>query len=274
MYRNAFTRANKGLIVFLIDQSGSMSDTWSNGLSLAENAANSINFTLNNIILGLTEGSTGDVKNSAMIAAIGYGGREDHTAETLFCDSIDKIDEIFPSVPTIVATKEGNATMDCIRAVETKAEYGTPMASAFKMAKDTVEAWIQTHNDVNDPVPVVINISDGAPTDSEIDVKKYANEILSMSIPDGSPLIFNIHISESSTAKEIKFPADGETMPDRMSQLLYDISSKATQDLIKEIPLLQSKNIQPDNRLFMSNVRKAEELVEFLQLGTKVTKMK
>ena len=274
MYKNAFTRANRGLIVFLIDQSGSMTTNWSNGLSLADNAANSINLTLNNIILGLADGTTDKVKNSATIAAIGYGGKDNDNAETLFCETINKIDEDFPRVPTIIATKEGNATLDCIQALQSKAEWGTPMASAFKMAKDTVASWINTHNDVKDPVPVVINISDGEPTDSVVDVKKYANEILKMSIPDGNPLLFNIHISGTSNAKEVKFPSDGETMPDNMSQLLYDISSNATQDLINEIPLLQSKNIQSGCRLFMSNVGKAEELVEFLQLGTKVTKMK
>jgi hypothetical protein len=273
-YKNGFARANRGLIVFLIDQSGSMRDTWSNGLTLADNAANSINLTLNNIILGLTDGTTGDVKNSATIAAIGYGGKDDDNAETLFCETISEIDEKYPKAPTTIATKEGNSTIDCIQAVKSVSNCGTPMASAFKMAKDVVEAWINTHNDTKDPVPVVINISDGAPTDSESDVKKYANEILNLSIPDGNVLVFNIHISASASGQEVQFPADGQTMPDSMSQLLYDISSKVSQDLINEIQQLQSKNIQSGSRLFMSNVKKAEELVEFLQLGTKVSKMK
>ena len=272
-YKNPFTRANRGLIVFLIDQSGSMSSTWSNGLSLADNAANSINLTLHNIILGLADNS-GNVKNSAVIAAIGYGGKDNYSAETLFCDSIDKINDAYPKAPTVIATKEGNVTINAIQALKSTAQFGTPMASAFKMAKDVVAAWINDHKEAKDPVPVVINISDGMPTDSDADVRKYANEILNMSIPDGNPLLFNIHVSENPTVQEVKIPVDGQAMPDSMSQLLYDISSKATPDLINEIPLLQQRNVQSGCRLFMSNVQKAEDLVEFLQLGTKSTGMK
>ena len=36
MYENNFTRANPGLIVILVDQSGSMSCQWTDGKSLAE----------------------------------------------------------------------------------------------------------------------------------------------------------------------------------------------------------------------------------------------
>jgi hypothetical protein len=263
-YNNRFQRANRGLIVFLIDQSASMSQTWSNGLTLADNVAYSINLTLNDIIVRLTDGTTGDVKNTATIAAIGYGGKDDYNAETLFCETISEIDEKYPKAPTTIATKEGNSTIDCIQVVKSVSNYGTPMASAFKMAKEVVEAWINTHNGTQDPVPVVINISEGAPTDSESDVKKYANEILNLSIPDGNVLVFNIHISSSASGQEVKFPADGQTMPDEMSKLLYDISSKVSKDLINQNYQLQSKNIQPGSRLFMSNVNKAEELSNFL----------
>ena len=43
MYENNFTRANPGLIVILVDQSGSMSIEWTDGKSLAEQTAMVIN---------------------------------------------------------------------------------------------------------------------------------------------------------------------------------------------------------------------------------------
>ena len=263
MYENYFSRANRGLIVFLIDQSRSMSAIWSNGLSMADNVANSINLILNHIVLSWTW-SDGCVRDKATITVIGYGGKDNYNAETLFCDSIDKINDAYPRTPAVIATKEGTVTINVFQAVKSTAGYGTPMASAFNLAKDVVAAWIQTHSGINDPVPVVINISDGMPTDSEADVRKYAHEILNMSIPDGTPLLFNVHISaENPSGKEVTFPIDGQTMSDSMCQLLYDISSKATYDFIKHIPA-SWLNIQPDCKLFMSNVQRVEKLLDLL----------
>lgn len=61
-YSNSFSRRNPGFLVIMIDQSGSMCATsQNNGLELAENAANSVNNLINELILKLsTVDSTGE----------------------------------------------------------------------------------------------------------------------------------------------------------------------------------------------------------------------
>ena len=274
-YSNFWYRKNRGLVVFLIDQSNSMSASSLNRQSLAEIAADAVNLMLNNFILSSTSTDyDGDVKvkNRATIVVIGYGGKDNDNAECLFCESITKIDEDFPRVPINIAAKEGNVTLDCIQALKSKVGYGTPMASAFKLAKDTVDTWISIHNNMNDPVPVVVNIAGSYPTDSEEDVRKYANEIKNMEIPDGNVLLFNVHIP-----REIIFPANGELMSDKITQLLCDISSNVSHDLIKNC--YQSKsNIQPGSKLFINTIYIMEHLfdkIDFLSYdGAVVSKMK
>jgi hypothetical protein len=86
-------------------------------------------------------------------------------------------------------------------------QYVTPtsvgvgqMSNAFQLASSLVKEWLTraketysiTRDDSRDPIPLIINISDGDLVDCEADVLKYANEIMDITIPDGNPLIANI----------------------------------------------------------------------------------
>jgi len=267
-YTNAFTRANPGLIVILVDQSRSMEDPWLNNLSLAENTANSINSVITEVILRLTL-PNGNVKRNVFLAVVGYGGTDNYKANIIADDWIDEIESKYPlqSIPI------GNITQDVVKILDPVMGGGTPMASAFKTAKDIIESWIQTHNATEDPVPVVINISDGAPTDDVNELKQYVSEIKSLQVPDGNPLVFNIHLSANGGI-EMKFAKTLPSNSDTMSSLLHEISSEASVELINKIPELQQQGLQGGEKLFMSNVQRAEELTKFLQLGTQMTNMK
>lgn len=271
-YQNAFTRANPGLIVFLVDQSKSMEDSWSNNQSLAENTSNSINSVIYELILRLTLPS-GQVKRSAFLTIIGYGGQDNYKANIVADDWIDEIESTYPVESMSIMTPAGNIVQDCTKVLEPVIGGGTPMASAFKTAKDIIESWIQTHNTAEDPIPVIINISDGDPTDNVTELKQYVSEINNLVIPDGKPLIFNIHLS-SNSSNEVKFAKTLPQNSDAMTSLLHEISSEALPELINEIPELKAIGLQGGEKLFMSNVQRAEELTKFLQLGTKVTNMK
>lgn len=271
MYKNSFTRANPGLIVILVDQSGSMDESWSNGRTLAENASNSVNSVVNEIVLKLTL-PNGNVKKSIFLTIIGYG-QDDDNANVIVDDWINDVDENFPVENIPVATREGLINQDCIKVIDCITGCLTPMASAFKIAKDIVEAWMQLHNTVDDPTPVIVNISDGVPTDGADAVIGHAKEIKALSIPDGNPQIFNIHLSPSG-GTEVQFPKDSSSLPDSFAKFLFEISSEVSSDLINEIPSLIGKKISGGERLFMSNVHNPADLTAFLKIGTKVTNMR
>lgn len=276
-YSNSFSRRNPGFLVIMIDQSGSMCATsQNNGLQLAENAANSVNNLINELILKLgTVDANGNeiVKRSIKICLIGYGGPNDE-AYCILKDSehpdgcmwIDEIDEKFPMGKVKVATREGLFAQDCIEVVKPVADCCTPMGWAMSLAKDKVVDWVNSHNSAADPVPVVINISDGCPTDSEDDVRRYADEIKSLQIPDGSPRIFNIHISDDS-ASDVRFPSNTNGL-ESWAHLLFEISSEVTTDLLQSIPELVNSHVSGGEKMMMSNVSDPVALLNFLKIGT------
>lgn len=290
-YDNNFTRANPGLIVFLIDQSKSMEDPWSGGKSLAEQTALSINRCISEMAIRFTSGA--DIKDEANIVMIGYGGTENSMeADLLRSGSIATLcnDDTIPVQHLKQKISDGaggilEIDVDQKLFIEPKAIWGTPMASAFQLASAIVNEWVSrskettddegnviTRNDSLDPVPLIINISDGEPTDSENDVRKYAQEIMEISCADGNPLIFNIHLSANG-GKEVCMPKDDSSLPagDKMSKLLFDISSSLPASMVQAAGESGFSNAEEGVKTFMSNVTEVEKFVMFLNFGTKGT---
>lgn len=291
MYDNNFTRANPGLIVFLIDQSKSMEDPWSGGKTLAEQTALSINRCISEMAIRFTSGT--DIKDEANIIMIGYGGTEKSMeAELLRSGSIATLssDDSIPVQHLKQKISDGaggilEIDVDLKEFITPKAVWGTPMASAFQLASALVTEWVTrakettddegnpiVRDDSLDPVPLIINISDGEPTDSEADVRAYAKEIMDIKCPDGNPLIFNIHLSANG-GQEICMPMNDTSLPanDKMSKLLFDISSKLPETMVQAAKESGFPNAEAGVKTFMSNVTEVEKFVMFLNFGTKGT---
>ena len=177
MYKNRFTRANPGLLVFMVDQSGSMGDPWADGKSKAEMTSLVINRCIQETIQKTTDIKEG-VKDEVKIVVIGYGGIEKSDnayvivkgSNAELADSPLRTEMVTKKQPDgaggLVETKYNMAIW-----VEPKAVWGTPMASAFEMAYQLIDGWVKkTQNrQVNpeagnglpqdDPVPIIINIT-------------------------------------------------------------------------------------------------------------------
>lgn len=291
MYENNFTRANPGLIVFLVDQSKSMSDPWSGGKSLAEQTALSINRCISEMAIRFTSGT--EIKDEANVIMIGYGGTENSMeAELLRSGSIASLcnDEAIPVQHLKQKISDGaggilEIDVDLKEFITPKAVWGTPMASAFQLASALVNEWVSraketqdedgniiTRDDSLDPVPLIINISDGEPTDKEADVRSYAKQIMEINCPDGNPLIFNIHLSANG-GQEICMPMTDSVLPanDNMSKLLFDISSNLPESMVQAAIESGFPAAEAGVKTFMSNVTEVEKFVMFLNFGTKGT---
>ena len=290
-YQNFFTRANPGLVIIMIDQSKSMDDPWSGGKTLAEQTAMSINRCITEMGLRFTSGTT--LKNSANIVLIGYGGIKDSwEANVLRSGSIVELfeDTTVPVQHLKQKISDGaggilEIDFDLKEFVTPTAVWGTPMASAFELTNRIVKEWISrpldsvdeegrtfTRDASKDPVPLIVNISDGEPTDKEEDVRKYAKEIMETACPDGNPLIFNIHLSANG-GREISMPMDESSLPDgdNMSKLLFDISSRLPESMVQAAQECGFPDAVANVKTFMSNVTEVEKFVQFLNFGTQGT---
>lgn len=285
MYKNRFTRANPGLLIYLVDQSYSMNDPWADGNSLAEQTALVINRCINETIQKFTDISVG-VKESANVVIIGYGGIEKSESAYLIqkgtikelADKPLRIETVNKKVPDgaggLVEVK-----FDMPIWIEPKGVWGTPMASAFDMAYQIIDGWVtkkqnrQTSPDAKagqpsmDPVPIVINVTDGVPTDDKQEVRDNANKIKNISCPDGNPLIFNVHLSPAS-GTEIQFPSQ-KPSGDEATELMYDLSSELPEAFVSDAKGA-GFDVNGGEKTFISNCKTVEKFIAFLNFGTNV----
>lgn len=287
MYENNFTRANPGLIVMLVDQSGSMSLDWTDGKTLAEQTAMVINRCIAEMGLRFTQGT--DIKESANIVLIGYGGEPSYDATLIKSGTIkDYIEN--PIRRETIKKKEYNREIGFYEIdfelpvnIEPVAGYVTPMGSALEMANSFISEWVNrasSRDKSKDPVPLVINISDGAPTDEDgyvmddfTPIVNLANNIKNINCPDGHPLLFNIHLSADCDSNEIQFPESKSELAngDVLSELLFDMSSELPESMVDAGHMSGFPNLKAGVKTFMSNVNKVESFVQFLNFGTKGT---
>lgn len=230
MYSKLIGASSPGLIVILVDQSGSMQESY--GISnKAEFAALAVNRTIYEIVASCRKGEK--ISDRCNITVIGYGEKVEpvvagspsqianppHGTQTLkkqVPDGAGGLVEIEWRLGVWVLPKFGN---------------GTPMADAFNLAAELVEAWTRDNPD-NFP-PIIINISDGAPDDGGTgapDTRAAAQRLARLGTSDGAALIYNCHIGTGTP--EIKMPASATSLPDANAKLLFDLSSVIPDELL------------------------------------------
>lgn len=272
-YTKQWSTATPGYLIFLIDQSSSMGNEWDNGKTFADYTAEVINKTINELIATNAAGET--VKNRVFISLIGYGGtsikdlRSDYLSE--YAESPLRID----SQKKVVKDGVGGyfeMDIDVPIFIDPAASGITPMASAFDFAKQLIDKWISVKND--NPVPVIINVSDGRPDGGNPEASKTeiintittSTEIMNLETLDGNPLIFNVHIAKNKN--EIQFPeVIDELTGDDMSKFLFKISSKVPDVYKRAAKNLDINTLKPNSKGFISNAS-PESLIKFINFGS------
>jgi hypothetical protein len=273
-YSKQWSSATPGYLIFLIDQSGSMAHEWIDGKSFATYTAEVINQTINELIATNAAGET--VKDRVFISLIGYSGYD--SIDPIRSDYLSKYAEepIRVEKYTTRTSDGAGGTVDMEIEMpiflEPKAHLFTPMSGAFGLAKRLIEGWIKKKND--NPVPVIINISDGRPEGENPQLTKIeieqtilvASDIMRLQTLDGYPLIFNVHIAKNSA--EIKFPEyEFELNGDPMAEFLFKISSEVPSVYKQAAKDLNLKNIGDHAKGFISNAS-PETLLKFINFGS------
>jgi uncharacterized protein YegL len=266
-----WSSATPGYIIFLVDQSGSMAETYAEGKTRSEFTAQVINSAINEIINSNMEGLI--VKDRAFISIIGYGGSSSLAVDDIRSDYLSSFADN-PLRTQQVKKKISNGAGGLVEIdeqmpifIEPTSNGLTPMAEAFSFAKELIEGWLQKKPD--NPAPIIINVSDGMPytggsmqeaMNRTMDVSK---ELMNINSADGNPLIFNCHLGEG---KSHHFNESTNEIADEQAKFLFEISSELPKSY-KDAAIKYKFEVKPNSRVFVSNA-KPEYLIKLIDFGS------
>jgi hypothetical protein len=258
------TSTHPCLIIYLIDQSGSMGDKFGNANhSKSVELANAINDVIYEVGLRCI-GSGGELKNRFEIAIIGYG-KNGETVQSAWEGQL--INKWVVSIKNIFDYPLGQDNDKPIW-IKPYAGGATPMKKAFENARRLCMDWINWGNHRECHPPIIINITDGEATDGGMNFMQLTNEVdllKRIGTDYGNVSILNIHIS-SQSGDRLLFPNELSFVNDRLAQLLFDISTPLDSNMIR---LAQQKgyNTQNNAKGYVYNGN-ASDLINFLNIGT------
>ena len=274
-YDKQLSSASPGLILILIDQSGSMAESYTGGHSKADFAAIAVNRVVHEIINSCVSGDV--VRPRVEIGGIGYGSSSyagayvlEYGAGEPFLGNVSKLAEHMDTMSVKRTVSDGSGgffEQETIMRAFVRPEAGgyTPMDEAFDLAREKIQFFVSMCPDSFPPI--VINITDGAPDD--MGKAQYAAEQLkSTGTSDGRTLLLNAHIAEESHG-QIILPRDNRAFSrDDYANFLFDISSPLPDKLARAASAAGFNDIAAGiTRGFIFNAD-AETLVRFLNFGS------
>jgi hypothetical protein len=229
-YTAEISRTNPSCFVFILDQSGSMSDNYVDiGKPKSEAVADVINKLLQQLTIKCY--TRGELKDYYMVSVIGYGANGVGSAfgGNLSGKEMVPITQIANNPARIeertkkVSDGAGGLVDQNIKFpvwFDPTASGGTPMTAAFRKANDIVSNWLNSNP--NCFPPIVIHITDGESTDG--DPSTEMQKLIAQSSNDGSVILFNLH-TNARNVTPITFPTSGVSLPDQYSEMLFNNAS-------------------------------------------------
>lgn len=277
-YQAEISRANPSCFLFLIDQSGSMSDPFGGGESTkkkADGVADAINKLLQNLVIKCAKSD--GVRDYYNVGVIGYGASVGSAfVGSLAGKDLSPISQIANSPARIeerskkVDDGAGGLVDQTIKFpiwFDPIANGGTPMSQALAKAKTIIQDWIAQHPSCFPPI--VINITDGEATDGN--PSDAANDIKGLSSSDGNVLLFNVHLS-SQRANPIEFPDSDGALPDEFARLLFTMSSILPTH-IQNAAKQEGYQVSEASRGFVFNAD-IVSVIRFLDIGTRPSNLR
>jgi hypothetical protein len=282
MYTANWSATSSGGLIFLLDQSESMEEPFGQsqtggGQRKCDAVCTVFNGFLDelvsiNTVIGAN--SIAEARPRADIAVIGYHGSQVTTALSGPLAGRD-----FVTLPELQRNpirvesrtkKELDGIGNLVEMqvpfpiwVEPVSSGGTPMLKAFQRARDLAKAWAAAHPDSYPPV--IINLTDGAATDSRVagDLEKAAGEICSICTTDGNALLFTVHIT-SHKAYPVEYPATQDELPnDLFAPRLFEVTSTIPDEARTILDTLLGHAVPPGAKGLIFNGDAASVLLMF-----------
>ena len=276
-YSADISRTNPGCFLFLIDQSGSMTQALGGqpGMRKMDQAAETLNRTLDAISQRCSQGM--DIRDYFHIGAIGY--KTDHLGNSSVQSLLPgtSVQQPFLMITQVVdiaevedrQVKESDGAGGLVEVtrrfpvwLRPEAQYGTPMCEALDLGTAALEEWVSNHS--TSYPPIVINITDGVATDG--DPENFALRMMELETEDGNALVFNAHLSDVGTMP-VQFPTEESGLPDEYAAKLFRMSS-VLPELSRNLAATLDIPVTENSRGFVFNAN-LEALVQFLDIGTR-----
>ncbi len=271
-YSAELSRTNPTCMLFLIDQSGSMAEPFGTQTdsSKAQCVADGINRLLQNLILKCAKGD--GIRDYFHVGVIGYGGRVSWAlAGKLAGQKLVPLSVVTHN-PLRIEPRTRKVDDGAGGLVEQKFKFPvwfeavatgrTPMCEALTEATQAITVFLRQYP--NCYPPIVINISDGKPSDGNPELPAHALRKLESS--DGNVLILNAHLS-STDARPIEYPSRESELPDPHARLLFRMSSVLPARL-RDAAKNEGFRVDEQSRGFVFNADLVSVL-RFLEIGTR-----
>jgi hypothetical protein len=268
-YTRPWGTGHPGLLIILIDQSDSMKEAFggASGGTKAEAVARSVNDTIEEMLAMAAKGAT--LAERFHMSVLSYSG---HGVQNALGGSLADHPWVNPvqleaNPLRVEPAPEDRDAVNVAVWVEPRTYGNTPMSAAFDAARDVASKWAAEHP--GSFPPLVVNITDGVPTDGtpKGDPTAAARRLLEVSTDDGALLLFNCHIS-GTEGGEVKFPSHPAVLPpDPYARRLFEISSFVPGSCHPAIYGLTGMMLDSDSRAFVFNGN-ASTVRTMLQAGT------
>lgn len=278
MYTSQITRNNPTAFLFLIDQSGSMSDKMPTGTTKAQYVADVLNRALASLIIRCQKSD--GVRDYFYIGVLCYNGSGvfNGFSGELGTSVMQKMSDIEKNPlridSRIQKTLDGiggyiEQPKDFAVWFEPTADGGTPMRTALARAAEEITQWCNDPAHIDSFPPTILHITDGESTDG--DPEEIAALLKQLSTSDGPILMFNLHVS-TGKSEPISYPADESALPDTYSKMLFRMSSTLPQQLV-DYARGKVESINSESRGFVFNAD-AISVVDFFDIGTKANQQR
>jgi hypothetical protein len=270
-YSAEISRDNPTCLLFVIDQSASMSDKMTTGKSKAEFVADVLNKTIYTLVTNCTKAD--GVRNYFDIGVIGYGGSGIGAGlgGTLAGAVVHPITAVANS-PLRVEDRTQLQDDGAGGVLERRIKFpvwfdalssgGTPMCSGLTKVAEAVVAWADSHP--NSYPPTILHVTDGESTDG--DPESVASALKQISTTDGECLVFNIHVS-TQQGETIQFPNSDLALPDMYAKLLFRMSSVFPPHVAK-LAMDKGYKLMESAHGFMFNAD-PKDIANFFDIGTR-----
>lgn len=260
-YQAEISQRNPTFFLFLIDQSGSMHETFGNDgrKRKSEGVADALNRLLHGLVMRCSRGM--EIVDRYFVGAVGYSS----TVKPAFGGALEgrfqvPISEVGKN-PLRVDSRIRKTDDGAGGILEQKIQFPiwldptaagkTKMREALETAQEL--AWDFVNSFPNCFPPIVINITDGVPSDGTApgypEVEHAARQLCSIASSDGNVLLFNVHIS-SANALPIEYPNSDQQLPGQFSRLLFRMSSLLPTPM-REQARIEEVELLPDARGFV-----------------------